>query len=74
MFKFRAVYDNLVTDDVVEEIFEETNIIEADRHAWKHSQGTGLSEGNFDLYIEFGGNWIDTITVLEAVGETEDGE
>lgn len=74
MFKFRAVYDNLVTDDVVEEVFEEANIIEADRHAWKHSQGSGLSEGNFDLYIELGGNWVDTITVLEAVGETEDGE
>ena len=71
MFKFKVIYDNLVTDDVIEEIFEEKNIAEADKRAYKHSKGTGLSEGNYDLYIELGGNWIDTLIILEATEEEE---
>lgn len=64
MNKFKVVYDNLVTDDVIEEIIEAGDIEEAWEIAYEHSKGTGLSEGNFDMYVDAMGKWVDIYDVF----------
>ena len=52
MAKFKVIYDNLVTDDEIVEIIEANSVMEVDAIAQKHSRRAGLSEGNYDTYVE----------------------
>lgn len=49
--KYLAVFDNLVTDDII----VKTCMAESEEEAWEKfyeiSMGTGLSEGNFEMFI-----------------------
>lgn len=64
--KFMARFDVLVIDEDLIYEFEAGTIPEADRVCWKKSQQTGLSEGNYDLFILINDHWIDTIELEEA--------
>lgn len=72
MFRFKVKLFSVMTEEALEAFFEADNIIAAALHAYTLSCGTGFDEGNYDLYIELGGNWIDTFTVMKAAGEMED--
>lgn len=47
-----AIFDNCVTDDIIMKRYVTENYDEAWQMAMKDSHGTGLSVGNFDLYVD----------------------
>jgi len=49
--KFVAFFDNCVTEDTIFKFIDAESIDAAYNIAWNISCGTGLSEGNFELYI-----------------------
>lgn len=51
-YKFLAIFDNCVTDDLILEHIEADSMEEADQIAWEISRGTGLSEGNYQLFVD----------------------
>lgn len=63
--KFRVIYDNLVTDDLIEEIFECATIEGAEEVARVHSSRAGLSHGNYDLFVEKNGTFTNVIDLYE---------
>ena len=50
-FSFICVHDNCVTNDPYITHIEADSIEEADEIAYKQSMGTGLSAGNYELYV-----------------------
>ena len=50
--EFIAIFDNLVTDDLIMRNIRAESIGEAYDIALEISKGTGLSVGNFSLYID----------------------
>lgn len=67
--KFLAVYDNLVTDDVISEEINARTFNEAEEIAQKHSRRTGLSADNYTLYLVVGSEKIDVCAIYEAMEE-----
>lgn len=49
--KYLAVFDNLVTDDVIVKTCMADNQDEAWEKFYKMSKQTGLSEGNFEMFL-----------------------
>lgn len=47
-----AIFDNCVTDDLITKRYVAENYDDAWNMAMKDSHGTGLSVGNFDLYVD----------------------
>ena len=50
--EFIAIFDNLVTDDLIMRNIRAESIGEAYDIALEISKGTGLSVGNFSLYVD----------------------
>lgn len=50
-YQFVCIHDNLVTDDPYITRIDADSIEEADEIAYKQSIGSGLSAGNYELYV-----------------------
>lgn len=50
-YQFICVHDNCVTDDPYITRIDADSIEEADQIAYQQSLGTGLSAGNYELYV-----------------------